>query len=193
MPIERATATDIAAINAIPAGAVSKSEVINFARSHDIAVWEGRATVAKFHADDDPKRATPYEVIESEPNLLLTSGVTILWNRVIGATATAYAVGSAWICIGDSSASASAGQGDMQGTNKFRQPIDTGGATVSSNTVTFVATFGTGSGNFALGWQEMGVANHASNTNTLLNRLVQNFGVKTSSASWVATMSISLS
>lgn len=187
MPIERATATDIATVNAIP-GSLSKSEVIDFARRHDVAVWEGRASVAKFHADDDPKLATPYEVVESEPNLLLTSGVTLMWNLVTGAGGTAYNGTNARIAVGSGTTAAAAGQTALV-TESARQVVDST-PSVSTNTVTFIATFGTGAAN--INWREMGVTNASSGV-TFLNRLVSDWGTKTSSASWVATMSISLS
>lgn len=184
MPLERATASDTVAITQH----MSKAEVIDFARRHDVAVWEGRATVAKFHADDDPTRATPFEVIESEPNLLLTAGVTRIWNLVTGAGGTAYNATNARIAVGTSTTAAAAGQTALV-TETGRQVVDSA-PVVSGNTVTFVATFGTGSANTV--WQEIGTVDSASG-GTFLNRLVNNFGTKTSSASWVASMAISLS
>ena len=182
--LHHATPEDIAHVNDM-----SKVEVAQFARCHDLAVWEGRATVAKYWGDDTS--GTPYEVIESEPNLLLTAGITLLWNLLTGAGGTAFNGSNARIAVGDNNAVATAGQTDLQAvTNKIRQVVDST-PIVSTNTATFVATFATGSGNFAGGWQEMGVANTASGA-TLLNRLVQNFGVKTSAVAWVATMVLTL-
>lgn len=187
MPIERATATDIATVTALPAD-LSKTEVIEFARRHDIAVWEGRASVAKFWAGDEPTLATPYEVVESEPNLLLTAGVTRLWNLVTGAGGNAYNGTNARIAVGSGTTAAAAGQTALV-TESARQVVDST-PSVSTNTVTFIATFGTGAAN--INWREMGVVESAS-TGTFLNRLVSDWGTKTSSASWVATMTISLS
>jgi hypothetical protein len=185
VPLERATASDTVAITQH----MSKAEVIDFARRHDVAVWEGRATVAKFHADDDITRATPFEVIESEPNLLLTTGVTRIWQLVTGVGATtAYTSANARIAVGSSTTAATAGQTALV-TETGRQVVDSA-PVVSGNTVTFVATFGTGSANTV--WQEIGTVESASG-GTFLNRLVNNFGTKTSSASWVASMAISLS
>jgi hypothetical protein len=181
--LERATAADCVAIQQL-----SKSEVIDWARRHDVAVWEGRATVRKFWADEDPTRATPYEVVESEPNLLLTAGVTRMWNLVTGAGGTAYNATNARIAVGSGTTAAAAGQTALV-TEIGRQVVD-GTPTVSGNTVTFLATFGTGSSNAA--WQEIGITDSAS-AGTFLNRLVNNFGTKTLSASWVASMAISLS
>jgi hypothetical protein len=189
VPLERATATDIVAINAHQ-DVMSKAEVIDFARRHDVAVWEGRATIAKFHADDDVSRATPYEVIETEPNLLLTSGVTILWNLVTGAGGTAYNGTNARIAVGSSGAAGSGAAASGLTTESARQVVDST-PSVSTNTATFIATFGTGSANIA--WAELGLTTASSGSTGFLNRLTGSWGTKTSSASWVATLTISIS
>lgn len=184
MPLERATATDIAAVSKV----MSKAEAIDFARRHDVAVLEGRGRVEKFWADDDLTQATPYEVVESEPNLFLTAGITLLWNLVAGAGGTAFNATNARLAVGSSATAAAAGQTALV-TETGRQIVDSA-PVVSGNTITFVATFGTGSANTA--WNEAAIVN-ASTSGTLLNRLVQNFGTKSSSASWVLTLACSIS
>lgn len=150
--------------------------------------WRGHAKVEKFWADDDLTRATPYEVIEAE-NLLLTAGATLVLNRLAGISATALDATNGRICVGDGVTAVSAGQTDLQGTNKYRQVVDAV-PTVSGNTLQAVATVTTANANFH--WQEAGLANAASGA-TLVNRFLQDFGVKTSSLQWILTISVTLS
>lgn len=184
MPLERATASDIAAVNKI----MSKAEAMDFARRHDVAVLEGRGRVEKYWADDDIARAAPYEVVESEPNLFLTAGITLLWNLVAGAGGTAFNAANTRLAVGSSSTAATAGQTALV-AETGRQIVDSA-PVVSGNTITFVATFGTGAANSV--WGEAAIVN-ASSSGTLLNRLVQAFGTKSSSASWVLTLACSIS
>lgn len=183
MQLDRATAAETAHITKV----MSKAEAIDFARNHDVAVLEGRARVEKFHAGDDTTRATPFEVIESEPNLFLTAGITALWNLVAG-SGTAYNATNARLAVGSGTTAAAAGQTALV-TETGRQIVDSA-PVVSGNTITFVATFGTGSANTS--WGECGVVNAASG-GTFLNRLVQAFGTKSSAASWVLTLALSIS
>lgn len=151
--------------------------------------WHGRFVVAKFWADDDLTRATPYEVLEGD-NLLLTSGATALWNRLAGLGAvTAFDATNGRLCVGSGTTPATAGQTDLQGASKTRKVFDAA-PTVSTNTFTAVTTFTTADANHA--WEEAGVANAASG-GVMLNRVVQSFGTKTSSVQWVLTASLSAS
>jgi hypothetical protein len=77
----------------------------------------------------------------------------------------------------------------VQGGSKLRKVFDAA-PTVSTNSYVAVATFQTTDANFA--WEEAGLANSASGA-TLLNRVVQSFGTKTSALTWVLTFSASLS
>ena len=73
--------------------------------------WHGRFTVAKFWADDDLTRATPYEVLEGD-NLLLTAGASALWNRLAGLGAvTAFDASNGRLCVGNGTAAADGGGG----------------------------------------------------------------------------------
>ncbi|WP_147200995.1 hypothetical protein [Pseudonocardia asaccharolytica] len=150
--------------------------------------WRGRATVAKYWADDDLRRATPYEVLEGD-NLLLTAGATLLLNRLCGIAGTALDETNARVCVGDGTAAAAAGQTDLQGTNKFRKLVDAA-PTVSGNQAFFWATFDTSEANFD--WEEAGLANAAAGA-TLVNRFVQSFGTKTSSLQWTLTITVTAS
>lgn len=132
----------------------------------------------------------PWETIHGEGNLLLTAGATALWTKLTGGAGTVFDNTNAYIGVGDSSTAASAGQTDLQAaTNKFRKVQDATYPQVSTNTVTFRATFATGEANFA--WNEWIVAN-ASSGGTALNRKVESLGTK-SSGSWTLTVTLSLS
>ena len=152
----------------------------------DTAAMRGLWAVRKFWADDDVRRATPYEVVEAE-NALLTAGAATLWEKLTGAgSAAVFSSANARLCVGDSSAAVAAGQTDLQAsTNKLRTLVDAAPVITGAN-VSFVATFTTAEANFA--WNEAGCANAASG-GILLNRVVQSFGTKTSSVQWVLTFS----
>lgn len=149
--------------------------------------WRGHAKVEKFYADDDLRRATPYEVVEAE-NLLLTAGATLVLNRLCGVTATAVDATNGYLCVGNGTTAAAASQTDLQGASKYRQILDSA-PTISGAQAQFVATFGTAVANFD--WNEAGMAN-ASSGSTLLNRFVQVFGTKTSSLQWTLTVIVTL-
>jgi hypothetical protein len=151
--------------------------------SCDCVKWHGRFVVAKYWADDDLKRATPYEVLEGE-NLLLTAGATALWNRLAGLGAvTAFDATNGRLCVGNGTTAAAIGQTDLQGASKTRKVFDAA-PTISTNTFTCVTTFTTADANHA--WEEAGIANSASGA-VLLNRVTQSFGTKTSSVQWILT------
>ena len=151
--------------------------------SCDCVTWHGRFVVAKYWADDDLKRATPYEVLEGD-NLLLTAGATALWNRLAGlGSVTAFDATNGRLCVGSGTTAVSAGQTDLQGASKTRKVFDAA-PTISTNTFTCVTTFTTSDANHA--WEEAGIANAASGA-VLLNRVVQSFGTKTGSVQWVLT------
>jgi len=151
--------------------------------SCDCVTWHGRFVVAKYWADDDLERATPYEVLEGD-NLLLTAGATALWNRLAGLGAvTAFDATNGRMCVGNGTTAAAVGQTDLQGASKTRKVFDAA-PTISTNTFTAVTTFTTSDANHA--WEEAGIANSSSGA-VLLNRVVQSFGTKTSSVQWVLT------
>lgn len=153
----------------------------------DTVGWRGLFVVAKFWADDDLARATPYEVLEAE-NLLLTAGANALFSRLAGLGAvTAFDATNGRLCVGDSSAAATAGQTDLQGASKTRKVFDAA-PTISAGSFTAVTTFTTADANHP--WNECGVANAASG-GVMLNRVTQAFGTKSSSVQWVLTCSLS--
>jgi hypothetical protein len=123
-------------------------------------------------------------------------GVAALWHRLTGRnTVTAFDAANARIGVGDGTAAADPLQTDLQGANKVRKGMDatypqhTDGTDASAVTLTFRATFSTGEANFV--WNEWGIFNAAVG-GRLLNRKVEALGEKTSAASWVFTVQLSL-
>ncbi len=168
-----------------------KQWAVDAARDVDVAVWEARATVLKFDGDDAfVPGATPVEVVESGPNMLLTAGVNQLWQIVTGQGGVLFSAANAYVAVGDSTSTATASQTDLQAsTNKLRKQVSAA-PTISNNVVTFSASYGTSDANFA--WNEFGVAN-ASSGGTLLNRFVSGLGTKSNSASWTINIAVTIS
>lgn len=150
-----------------------------------------------------------FEVVEKDGNLLTIGGASVQWQTLIGnGTTTAgqaltfFNNAQAAIGVGDSTTAAADTQTDLQGTtfntNKFRVAMDAtyplhtdSSGTAGSKSIAFRATFGTGTANIA--WQEWGIFNSTSNaTGRMLNRKVESLGTKTSAATWVLTITLSL-
>lgn len=150
-----------------------------------------------------------FETVEKEGNLLTIGGASIQWQTLIGnGTTTAgqaltyFNNANAAIGVGDSTTAAADTQTNLQGavvtTDRIRVGMDatyplhtdtTG--TAGSKSITFRSTFGTSVANFA--WNEWGVFNSATDaTGRMLNRKVESLGTKTSAATWVLTITLSL-
>lgn len=115
-------------------------------------------------------------------------------KAVIGSSVTSFNNANAYLGVGDSSTAFAVTQTDLQAaTNKLRKAMDASYPTdppSPSNRWTFRSTFATTDANYA--WQEWAVFN-ASTAGTMLNRVVQSLGTKTSAASWQLTVTIDLS
>lgn len=170
--------------------AAAKEEAVDAARRADVAVWDARAVVSKFHGEDAfVPGAAPYEVVTSGPNMLLTNGVNLLWQLVCAAGGAALNATNTYIAVGDATTTAAASQTDLQAaTNRLRKQVSAA-PVISANTVTFSATFGTSDANFA--WSEVGVAN-ASSGGVMLNRFVTNLGTKSSASSWSINVTVTI-
>lgn len=163
-----------------------KDPALIAARAAGLQVMEGRYSVRKYWGEVADNNL--YEIIETAPNAFLTAGITEVLKLAAGQAATAFGTG-ARLCVGDSSTATTAGMTDLQASsNKFRQVVD-GAPVVSTNSITFVATFGTSSANYV--WAEVGVAN-ASVAGAMWSRTVQALGTKSSAASWVLNWTLSM-
>lgn len=136
----------------------------------------------------------PDEVKEFRDNLLLNAGITRLLNLLIGAGGQAYDATHTRIGIGDSATAAVASQTDLQAsTNKLYNLVSS--ATVSGQTVTWVATFASGDANYA--WAEWIIDNGTTQSTTVtapaLNRRVAAMITKTSAIAITITVTITIS
>lgn len=182
---DRARASDGGAVRVL-----TKAEAITQAREAGAFVLEGRARVEKYEVVDGVVAAEPYEVLDSEPNLFLTEGVTNLWELATGQGGTTWADGNARLAVGSDLTPATVGETTLRAETGRVLVDPTGGVVISGNAVTYTGTFGTGAANSV--WGEVGVTT-AGTGGIFLNRLVQNFGEKTSSAQWILQLTLSIS
>jgi hypothetical protein len=189
-------------------------------RSHDEVIWHCHTKLEKFWGDilwdaredgvlvptQHGEVVAPFETDERDGNLLVIGGASVQWQTLIGnGTGTAgqaltfFNNANAAIGVGDSSTAAAETQTDLQAaTNKLRRAMDAtyplhtdSTGTAGSKSVAFRSTFATGDANWV--WNEWGVFNSpTAATGRMLNRKVENLGTKTSAASWVLTITLSL-
>ncbi len=150
--------------------------------------WHTTYKLEKYNEGLGPDRV-PDEVIEFEGNLMMNAGINVMLDLLIGAAGTDFDNANGYLGVGNSSAAAAATQTDLQGASKTRVILDAL-ATISSQTLTFVATFGSAVANFA--WEEVGIFN-ASSGGTMLTRRVSSLGTKASGATWILTITLTVS
>lgn len=170
---------------------------------HENVEWRVKVRVDKYLGDDLDNE--PVETVESEGNLLMYGGASCLWESLIGngtgtagQTLTFFNNGNAALGVGDSTNVAAATQTDLQAaTNKLRKgmvatyPQHSDGVVSGAASIVFQSSFATSEANFA--WQEWGIFNSpTAATGRMLNRKVESLGTKTSSFSWVLTVTITL-
>ena len=145
-------------------------------------------SMAELKAQFDPS----HQRLRRRGNLLLNEGINELWALVCGTGATLFDNTHAYIGVGDSSAAEGATQTDLQASsNKTYKAMDGGYPTYgTSQYATWRSTFATGDANYA--WNEITVSNTSSGSGKNLNRKVSSMGTKTSAASWVATLQVTL-
>lgn len=143
-----------------------------------------------------PDATGPYETVVVPGNLLTTAGLNRLTGLLIAAGGQGYDATHARIGVGDDATAANVADTDLTAAagSSHRQfdLVDT--ISRSNGVVTAVATFGTGVGNFH--WQEWGIDNGTASTTSVvavfLNHKVTDLGTKTSAASWVFTVTITI-
>lgn len=114
--------------------------------------------------------------------VMTNAGGVLAAQALIGEAITAFDAANAYLGVGDSNTAAAVGQTDLQASsNKARQGMDSSYPTRSGRVLTWRATFATGAANFA--WEEWGVFN-ASSSGTMLARVVESLGTKTSAQAW---------
>lgn len=137
-----------------------------------------------------------YEDRWDEGNLLVTVGATDLWTALTGGAITAYSNGNANIGVANGNGSvptvAASDTNLADLTNRQLTAMNATFPSISTNTVTFQATYGTAVANFA--WNEWGVFNGSNPpTSHMLNHKGQALGTKVNTATWQFTVTLSLS
>lgn len=178
--------------------------------SEDALQWHNHWRIAQYLGDWTPEQIAcgeagePFEVTEGEGNLLVYGGASCLWECLKGngtatpaQTLTYFDNTNAKLGVGDSNSAAVVTQTDLQaGANKLRKAMDvtfpthTDGTTVLGNAqIVYQSTFATGDANFA--WEEFALFN-AATAGRMLFRKVQSLITKTSAATVVFTVTITL-
>lgn len=161
--------------------------------------WKGHLTARYYAGDwtaeqiDAGLAGVPAAEFEAD-NLLVNTGIQLLEDLLIGAGGQAYTNAASYIGIGDNNTAAAAGQTDLQAaTNRFKRVMDATYPSRSGQTLTFRTTFATSEGNFSI--QEAGIFNGgpAFAIGTMLNRIVQNLGTKTSATTLQVTITVTIS
>jgi hypothetical protein len=166
--------------DSIGAGALGLAEEKGKAKG----VW----TIEVFRARKDgqiDRRRKPIQRFVQE-NLLINVGIQAMQDKLIGAgAAVVFDNTHAFIGAGDSTTAAAATQTDLQAaTNKFYQGMDATFPSRSAQTVTWRATFASGSANYH--WQEVGLFNGNNPPTALMfSRIVNDYGTKNSSLVYV--------
>ncbi len=123
---------------------------------------------------------------------MVTAGRDHTVLAIIGGSVNAFNNANAHLGVGNSTTAYAAGQTDLVGASKARKAMD---ATFPTNPpspvnrITARSTFATGDANFA--WEEVALFNAAA-TGTMFSRVVSALGTKTSSATFVLTLTIDL-
>lgn len=134
----------------------------------------------------------PTDVRIIDGNLLLNEGITALQNLLTGAAETNFGNANAYLGVGDSATAAAASQTGLQApTNKLYKAMEASYPSISAQTTTWRAVFGSAEANWA--WNEVTVANGSSDAADNLNRKVQSLGTKASPATWTLDVEITWS
>jgi hypothetical protein len=174
--------------------------------SHEPVQWRCHTKVEKYWGEA-PLEAresgllVPYDVDEREGNVLVIGGASALWQRLIGTAVTAFDNTNARLGVGNSTTAAADTQTDLQAAagaaNRQANAMEAGypqhtdsTGTAGSKSIAYRASFATGEANFA--WNEWCVANGVPGVGRMLNRKQEALGTKTSAATWVLTVTLSL-
>lgn len=148
----------------------------------DLGLWLAEFGVTEEAFDRFHRENSPRERLHVEGNLLVTNGLQLLEDALIGVAITAFSNANARIGVGDSSTAAAVGQTDLQAaTNKLRKAMDATFPSRTGTTLSFKSSFTSGEANFA--WNEWAIFNAASGATSMLNRKVESLGTK-SSGTW---------
>ncbi len=123
---------------------------------------------------------------------MTTAGRDHLVRAAIGGAVTSFNNANAHLGVGNGTTVFAATQTDLQGASKARKAMDATYPTDPPSPINRIAarsTFGTADANFA--WDEVALFN-AATVGTMFSRLVTALGTKTSSGTWVLTLTVDL-
>jgi hypothetical protein len=126
-----------------------------------------------------------------EGNVLLNEGIALMLSLLTGGAGTSYSNANAYLGVGESTTAAAASQTGLQGSSKTFKGMESSYPSISGQTVTFRAVFGSADANNA--WQEFTVVNSNSDTGVNLNRRVLDQGTKASGQTWTLDLAITFS
>lgn len=156
----------------------------------------GRIARGRFkflHYRHDPitgeREAEPYKIEEGE-NSYVNAGGALMLDLIAGLGGTPFDDTNAYIGVGDSTSSTTAGMTNLQAsTNKLRMGMDASFPSRSSQVMTWQATFGPGDAEWGTGIQEGALFNHAT-AGTMAARIVTDLGVKAPSTTMIVQYTI---
>jgi len=140
----------------------------------------------------------PYEVYESEGNLLLTAGATRIFNLLAGNAVQALNAANSRIGVGNGVTAENVADTDLSAAagaaNRYFMTMDATYPLMSGATVQYAATWASANGNFV--WAEWGIDAGATAGTTvtapIINRKVDAMGTKAAGSTWSLTVSLSL-
>jgi hypothetical protein len=119
---------------------------------------------------------------------LTNAGRDFIAGRITGTAGTSFDNTNARIAVGSSTTAFAASQTALV-TELGRKAMDATYPTTTGNVLVFRSTFATGDANGA--WNEWGVLN-AGAAGTLLNRVQEALGTKTSAQTWQFTVTLTI-
>ena len=117
---------------------------------------------------------------------ITAAGVKFLAQASTGG-GTLFNAANARLGVGNGDGAFSAEQTDLQGANTVRKMMDTDYPIVAPPSISFKSTFKQDEANFE--WNEWGIFN-ASSGGVMLNRVVENNGVKQANQTWILEVEI---
>jgi len=149
-----------------------------------------RWIIRKFANDEDHAANKPFETAEVKGNILVNTGINLMWDLVTAAGGQGFDNANAYLGVGADNTAAQATDTDLIGGTAVRVGMNGGYPTSATQKVTFQSDFGSAVGNIA--WEEFGVFNAAA-AGTMLNRKCSAQGTKTAGQTWELTLEITLS
>jgi len=172
----------------LPDGTMREVLISDVADVKEILKVHTTGKLEKFKSKEDLERNEPYEVIETEDNVMLNEGANRLWTLICGGGGTAYTSGNARIGVGDSNSAEDPAQTGLLGGNQLYKGMD---ATYpqygSARQAVFRATYIESEANWH--WYEFTVDNGAV-AGENINRKVSDLGTKPPTEIWRFTVTL---